>query len=65
MIEFRVPDRTRGHYASTITGAVKALDAVAQVDISLEEHRVRIASRLAAEALALVIREAGYTPQPL
>lgn len=65
MIEFRVPDMTCGHCASTITRAVKALDAAAQVEISLEEHRVRVQSAAAKEALARAIAEAGYTPQPL
>jgi copper chaperone len=65
MIEFRVPDMTCGHCASTITRAVKALDAAAQVDISLDEHRVRVRSGAAKEALERAIREAGYTPQPL
>lgn len=65
MIEFRVPDMTCGHCASTITKALKALDAAAQVDISLEAHRVRVQSSAAKEALERAIREAGYNPQPL
>lgn len=65
MIEFRIPDMTCGHCASTITKAVKALDAGARVEIALEEHRVRVESSAAKEALARAIAEAGYTPQAL
>lgn len=64
MIQFFVPDMTCGHCASTITKALKAEDARAQVDISLDAHLVKVASSLPAQALATAIREAGYTPQP-
>ena len=62
MIEIKVPDMTCGHCVSTITKAVKALDAAAQVDISLAEHRVRVESKATKEALLHAISEAGYTP---
>jgi len=65
MIELKVPDMTCGHCASTITKAVKELDASAKVDISLAEHRVRVESKASKEALLHSIAEAGYTPQAL
>jgi len=64
MIELKVPDMTCGHCASTITKAVKALDADAKIDIFLEEHRVRVEGKPSSEALVHCITEAGYTPQP-
>lgn len=65
MIEFKVPDMTCGHCASTITRAVKALDPAAQVEIALEEHRVRVQSKAEKEAVLRAIAEAGYSPQAL
>ena len=63
MIELKVPDMTCGHCASTITKAVKELDASAQVEVSLPEHRVRVESKASKEALVRSIAEAGYTPE--
>ncbi len=62
MIEFKVSDMTCGHCASTITKAVKDLDAAAKVDISLAEHLVKVESKESREDLAHAITEAGYTP---
>lgn len=63
MIEFKVPDMTCGHCASTITKAVKELDAGAKLDISLAEHLVRVDSKASREDLQHAIAEAGYTPE--
>jgi copper chaperone len=63
MIEFKVTDMTCGHCASTITKAVKELDAGATLDISLAEHRVRVDSKASRADLQHVIAEAGYTPE--
>ncbi len=65
MIEIKVPDMTCGHCASTITKAVKALDASAQIDISLPDHRVRVDGKAPREDLVHCIAEAGYTPEAL
>ena len=65
MIELKVPDMTCGHCASTITKAVKELDASAKVDISLAEHRVRVESKASKEDLVHCVAEAGYTPEAL
>ncbi|MBM3352942.1 MAG: heavy-metal-associated domain-containing protein [Betaproteobacteria bacterium] len=63
MIEFKVSDMTCGHCASTITQAVKELDAGAKLDISLAEHRVRVDSKATREDLLHAISQAGYTPE--
>lgn len=66
MIAFQVDDMTCGHCASTITTAVKAADANAQVAIDLASHRVTIEpSQADAQALREAIAEAGYTPVPI
>jgi copper chaperone len=63
MITFEVQDMTCGHCVSSITQAVKALDAQALVQIDLASHRVRIEPASAdAAALREAIAEAGFTP---
>ena len=65
MIELKVPAMTCGHCASTITKAVKDLDASAKVEVSLPDHRVRVDTKASKEDLVRSIAEAGYTPQAL
>ncbi len=66
MTDFHVPDMRCGHCVRAITAAVQAQAPDAQVDIDLTARRVRInGSQADASTLAVVIREAGYTPQPL
>ncbi len=63
MITFEVQDMSCGHCVSTITQAVKALDAQARVQIDLASHRVQIEPASAdAAALGEAIAEAGFTP---
>ncbi len=63
MIELKVPDMTCGHCVSTITKAVKELDAAAKVEISLADHRVSVESKASQQDVLHCIAEAGYTPQ--
>jgi copper chaperone len=62
MIEFTVQDMTCGHCASTITRAVKEVDAGSRCEIDLGGHKVRIESTHAASEFKAAIEEAGYTP---
>ncbi len=63
MITFEVQDMSCGHCVSTITQAVKSLDAQARVQIDLASHRVDIEPVTAdAAALREAITEAGFTP---
>ncbi len=63
MIAFQVNDMTCGHCVSTITRALKAVDAGARVQVDLASHRVQIEPTEADEAeLSDAIKEAGYTP---
>jgi copper chaperone len=64
MIEFTVNDMTCGHCASTITRAVKDVDAASRCEIDLGQHKVRIESAHAAAEFKAAIEEAGYTPVP-
>lgn len=63
-IDLTVNDMTCGHCASTITKAVKEVDASARCEIDLGAKRVRIASVRPASEFIEAIGEAGYTPQP-
>lgn len=62
MIEFTVNDMTCGHCASTITRAVKEVDASGSCEIDVSARRVRIESSHPAEEFREAIEEAGYTP---
>lgn len=63
MISFQVNDMTCGHCVSTITKAVKAEDATANLRFDLAAHRVDIEPGKAdAAELSQAIKEAGYTP---
>ena len=64
MIEFTVNDMTCGHCASTITKAVKEVDAAARCEIDLGTKKVRIQSAREAAEFQAAIDEAGYTPVP-
>jgi len=63
MIEIKVPDMTCNHCVSTITKAVKALDATASVEASLPDHLVRVDGNASPQDVLHCIAEAGYTPQ--
>lgn len=62
MIEFQVNDMTCGHCVGAITKAVAAVDPLADVEIDLPTHRVRIQGSDHVDAMQAAIVEAGYTP---
>ena len=66
MLAFRVDDMTCGHCASTITEAVRAVDAGAKVEIDLAQHLIRIDPTTAhGRELSEAITKSGYTPAPV
>jgi len=65
MIEFNVNDMTCGHCASTITRAVKDVDAAGRCEVDLAAKRVKIESDHAADEFRAAIEEAGFTPVPV
>lgn len=62
MTKFSVPDMTCGHCKASIEKAVLDADEGAELDFDLDKHEVAVDSVLAAEELAKVIQDAGYTP---
>lgn len=63
MIEFTVNDMTCGHCASSITRAVKDVDAASRCEVDLGAKKVRIQSARPADEFKAAIEEAGFTPQ--
>lgn len=63
MIQLQVNDMTCGHCVATITKAVKALDAGAQIETDLATHRVRVETSQTGESVKEAIVAAGYTPE--
>jgi copper chaperone len=63
MTELSVRNMTCGHCVSAVTGAVKALDSRAVVQVDLESGRVRVDGRSSAEELIRALGEAGYPAQ--
>jgi copper chaperone len=63
MIELTVKDMTCNHCASSITRAVKDVDAEGKCEIDLGSKRVRISSSRPAAEFVAAIQEAGYTPE--
>lgn len=62
MIELNLPSMTCAHCVRTVTETVKKVDAAATVDVSLEQHRVKIGSDRPPEAFAAALAEEGYAP---
>lgn len=61
MLKFNVPKMTCGHCSSTVTTAIKTVDANADVEIDLKKQQVTIETTADAATLAAVLEEAGYT----
>lgn len=60
---FTVSGMSCGHCVRSITQAIRALDAAAEVQVDLGASEVRVASRLDAEQLQQAIRAQGYSAQ--
>jgi copper chaperone len=63
MVRFKVPAMTCGGCASSISKAIRSVDPVATVNTDVANRLVTIETEADAQALAEVIREAGYEPQ--
>ena len=64
MIELNVKDMTCGHCVSTITRAIRSLDADAKVEVDLGAGRVRVDGRSPVEHLIGALAAAGYAAAP-
>ena len=62
MIELTLPDMTCGHCVRSVTETVQRVDAGAQLQVDLPQHRVSIASQQPAECFVAALTEEGYPP---
>ena len=65
MITLKVPEMSCGHCAKTITGALKAVDPGAAVEIDIGSQIVRVASTADEARLRAAIADAGYENEKL
>lgn len=61
MVEFQVEGMSCQHCVGAVTKAIRALDAQAQVEVNLDDGRVRVQSHESTDRLGSAIAEAGYT----
>lgn len=62
MFEFEVNDMTCGHCVGAITKALNASAPGVVPEFNVDSHRVTVSGASDAEAIATIIREAGYSP---
>jgi copper chaperone len=62
MLEFKLPDMSCGHCASTVTQACKLVDPGAKVEVDLGTKQVKVESAGDRQAFADALTEAGYPP---
>lgn len=60
MLRFQVEGMTCGHCVSSVTKAVQAVDAKAQVQVDLAGKSVSVEGSDQKDAIAAAIRDAGY-----
>ena len=61
---FTIPDMSCQHCVQSITRAIQAADAHAQVEADIAQHQISVTSTLDTAALQAIITEAGYSPSP-
>lgn len=64
MLEFKLPDMTCGHCASTVTKTVKQVDPEAKVEVELGSKTLRVDGAQERGRLVQALTEAGYPPAP-
>ena len=62
MLEFKLPDMSCGHCASTVTKTCKLVDPQAKVEVDLKSGRVKIDTAEDPVEFAEALAEAGYPP---
>lgn len=60
-MKFQVNDMTCQHCVKSITAAIEAIDAVAQVHCDVAQHEVSVTSTQSENAVKQAIIDAGYT----
>lgn len=60
-MEFKIDDMTCNHCVETISGAVVAIDASADLKFDVQSRQVKIESRASRDAVREAIERAGYS----
>jgi copper chaperone len=60
MYQLQVEEMSCGHCVASVTKAVKAVDALATVEVDLAGKQVKVVSSAALEALKAAIVDAGF-----
>jgi copper chaperone len=60
MVELKVSGMTCGHCVKAVTGAIRAKDPAARVEVVLAEGLVRAETTLARAEVAAVVEEEGF-----
>jgi copper chaperone len=61
-MQFKLPDMTCGHCASTVTKSIQRIDPGATVNVDLTTKNVTVESNVDRAAIAAALTEAGYAP---
>lgn len=66
-IELRVPDATCGHCKATIEDAVSGVNGVNAAELDLDSKVLKVShdQDVQSSSVTEVIRDAGYTPEPV
>lgn len=64
MMKFNVPDLSCAHCVSTVTRAIKTLDAKARVEVDLASRTIATSASADAAAISQALAEAGYPNHP-
>lgn len=64
-VRISVPDMACGHCAKTVEEALRSVEGVGEVEVSLEskEALVRASENVAEDSLASAVKGAGYSPE--
>jgi copper chaperone len=65
MFVLSIPDMTCSGRVTSVTRAVRTLDASADVEADLVSHHVSISTTAKVQAVMTVLQSAGYTPDVL
>ena len=64
-VVIRVPDMTCDHCRMTIEKALRGVEGVSEVQITLPEHRVEVSGKSEVHRIIQAIQSAGYTPEEI
>jgi len=64
-VTIKIPDMTCDHCKITIEKALRDVSGVAQVQVTLREHRVKVSGDTEVNQIISAIQSAGYTTEEI